>query len=149
MSIMHLGTVLVRGRSRVPSPAATMKAFIRKIIEQKGIRYNLPMITIDDFAKVEMKVGLITEATEVEGSAKLIREVVDFGEEKRIIFSGIKKWYTPEELVGKKFLYVTNLEPKEMMGETSNGMILAVDTPDGKPVLVQIPDEVPTGSGVR
>ena len=126
-----------------------MKAFIRKIIEQKGIRYNLSMITIDDFAKVEMKVGLITEATEVEGSAKLIREVVDFGEEKRIIFSGIKKWYTPEELVGKKFLYVTNLEPKEMMGETSNGMILAVDTPDGKPVLVQIPDEVPTGSGVR
>ena len=107
------------------------------------------MITIDDFAKVEMKVGLITEAAEVEGSAKLIREVVDFGEEKRIIFSGIKKWYTPEELVGKKFLYVTNLEPKEMMGEVSNGMILAVDTPDGKPILVQIPDEVPTGSGVR
>jgi len=149
MSIIHLGIVLVRGRRRVPRPAATTKAFIRKIIEQKGIRYNLSMITIDDFAKVEMKVGLITEATEVEGSAKLIREVVDFGEEKRIIFSGIKKWYTPEELVGKKFLYVTNLEPKEMMGETSNGMILAVDTPDGKPVLVQIPDEVPTGSGVR
>lgn len=107
------------------------------------------MITIDDFAKVEMRVGLIVEASVVEGSEKLIREVVDFGEEKRIVFSGIRKWYSPEDLVGKRVLYVTNLEPRPMMGEESQGMILAVDGPDGKPVLVVPAEEVPVGVKVR
>jgi methionine--tRNA ligase beta chain len=135
------------------------------------------MISISDFSKVEMRVGLVTEATAVEGSNKLIREVVDFGptspeatKDLRIIYSGIRKWYAPEELVGKKFLYVTNLEPKMMPyfapdgaskgKEESNGMILAVDTPDPpspeasegrgrKPILVQMPDEVPVGMKVR
>lgn len=107
------------------------------------------MITIDDFAKTEMRVGQILEATAVEGSEKLIREVVDFGEEKRVIFSGIRKWYQPEELTGKKFLYVTNLEYRKMMGEESQGMILAVDGPEGKPILMQVPEEAPVGAKIR
>lgn len=120
-------------------------------------------IKIDDFLKVEMRVGLILEAEIPEGSEKLIREVVDFGEIKhevrqeqptpqrdiRVIYSGIKKWYAPEDLVGKKFVYVVNLEPRPMLGEESNGMILAVEGEERKPVLLQVPDDVPTGAAVR
>jgi methionine--tRNA ligase beta chain len=113
------------------------------------------MITIDDFAKIEIRVGLVVEATVVEGSEKLIREVVDFGptspqdtKDLRIIFSGVRKWYTPEELVGKKFLYVTNLEPRPIMGEESQGMILAVDSPEDKPLFVSAAD-LPVGAKVR
>jgi methionine--tRNA ligase beta chain len=107
------------------------------------------MININDFAKVEMKVGLVVEAANVEGSEKLIREVVDFGDEKRIIFSGIRKWYKPEELVGKKFIYVTNLEPRKMMGEESQGMILVAETTDDSVMLVPVPKKIPAGTKVR
>lgn len=84
-------------------------------------------ITIDDFAKVDIRVGKVVEAKEVEGSEKLIRCVVDFGSEvgTRIIFSGIKKWYKPEDLEGKLLPYIVNLEPRKMMGEESQGMLVA------------------------
>jgi tRNA-binding protein len=86
------------------------------------------MITIDDFLKVEIRVGTVLEATEVEGSEKLIKQVVDFGElGERQILSGIKKWFKPEDLVGKQFVYVTNLEPRMMMGLESQGMLLAAE----------------------
>ncbi len=84
-------------------------------------------ITIDDFAKVDIHIGKVLEAREVEGSEKLIRCKVDFGTElgTRIIFSGIKKWYAPEDLVGKLLPYIINLEPREMFGEMSEGMLIA------------------------
>jgi len=87
------------------------------------------MINIDDFAKVEIKVGLVTQAKDVEKSNKLIRLQVDFGEEKvRTIFTGVRTFgYTPADFADKQFLFVTNLEPRKMMGEESQGMILAVD----------------------
>lgn len=121
------------------------------------------MITIDEFAKVEIRVGKIVEAAAVKESEKLIREVVDFSvgpnKEYKVIFSGIRKWFTPEELVGKKFLYVTNLEPRkmpsmvvndqnELVPEYSEGMIMAVDGPEGKPILVSA-EELPVGAKVR
>lgn len=83
------------------------------------------MIIIDDFLKVDIRVGTVLEAEEVEGSEKLIKQRVDFGElgEKQIL-SGIKKWYKPSQLVGKQFVYVVNLEPRLMMGLESEGMIL-------------------------
>src|SRR3989338_2355683 len=93
-------------------------------------------ITIEDFAKVEMRVGEVVEAGEVEGSDKLIRLVVDFGDEKRVVFTGIRKWYEGRELVGKRYVFVVNLAPKKMMGEVSQGMMLAVAGGEGKPVLV-------------
>jgi methionyl-tRNA synthetase len=107
------------------------------------------MITIDQFAQVEMKVGLVVEAAAVEGSEKLIRQVVDFGAEKRIVFSGIKKWYQPEDLVGKKYIYVTNLEPRKMLDEESQAMILGVETGDGRYVLLEPAGEVGVGERVR
>jgi len=107
------------------------------------------MITIDDFAKIEMRVGLVVEATAVEGSEKLIREVVDFGDEKRIIISGIRKWYQPEDLAGKKFIYVTNLEPRKMPGGESQGMILVGETADGGVKLIPVSKGIPIGTKVR
>lgn len=90
-------------------------------------------ITIQDFQKIDIRIGKVLEATEVEGSTKLIRQVVDFGDEigKRIIFSGIKKWYKPEDLVGKLLPYIVNLEPRKMPGgEESQGMLMATAPKD-------------------
>ena len=84
-------------------------------------------IVYDDFLKLDIRLGTVVEASVPEGSKKLIRQVVDFGEEigKKIIFSGILEWYSPEELVGKQLPYVINLEPRKMMGEESQGMLMA------------------------
>ena len=107
------------------------------------------MITINDFAKVEMRVGLVTEAINKEGSEKLIRLTVSFGDELRTIFTGVRQFgYTPEDFLNKKFLFVTNLEYRKMMDEESQGMILAVDSPEGKPIFVSA-ENLPVGSKVR
>ncbi|HBC73175.1 MAG: Methionine-tRNA ligase [Candidatus Amesbacteria bacterium GW2011_GWB1_47_19] len=107
------------------------------------------MITIDDFAKIEISVGLVVEAMNQEGSEKLIKLTVDVGEEvPRIIFTAVRGYgYTPEDFAGKKFLFVTNLEPKKIMDKESQGMILAVDS-EGKPLFVSA-DRLPVGSKVR
>lgn len=110
-------------------------------------------ITIDDFAKVDIRLGKVLEATEVEGSEKLIRQVVDFGPEvgKRIIFSGIKKWYMPEDLIGKLLPYLINIEPRKMMGEDSQGMLVAATSEkEGKEsaVLLMPISDVSPGSKI-
>ena len=86
------------------------------------------MITIDEFKKVEIKIGQILSAEKVEGSEKLLKLSVDFGEESpRQIISGISAYFPdPQVLVGKKCAFATNLEPRKLMGLESNGMILAV-----------------------
>lgn len=105
------------------------------------------MINYDDFAKVELRIGTILEAEDIEGSEKLLKLQVDFGDEKRQILSGIKKWYKAEKLVGKQAVFVTNLEPRQMMGLESNGMILCADS--GKPVILKPSSKVPAGSRVK
>lgn len=112
------------------------------------------MITIDDFAKIDIRIGKVIEAAKVEGSDKLIRQVVDFGPDlgQRIIFSGIKKWYKPEDLVGKLLPYVVNLEPRPMFGEESQGMLVAAapENQDGeKEAKLVTPDgEVTPGTKI-
>ena len=105
-----------------------------------------PQIAFPEYDKVEVRVGTITAATVPEGSNKLIQFTVDFGDETRTIFSGIKEWYTPEELVGAKTAWVTNIPPKKTPFGDSNGMLFACDTTDGKPYIVRIGDEVANGS---
>ncbi len=109
------------------------------------------MINIDQFKQVEMKVGLVVEAENQEGSEKLIKLKVDFGEETtRTIFTGVRPFgYTADYFVGKKWLFVTNLEPRKMMGEESQGMILAVDGSEDKPIFLTLPEDVPVGAKVR
>ena len=85
-------------------------------------------ITYDDFAKIDFRVGKVTKAENVEGSEKLIRMTVDFGElGERTILAGIKKWYQPADLKGKLYIFVYNLEPKAIMGEMSQGMVMAAE----------------------
>lgn len=106
------------------------------------------MATIDDFAKLEFKVGTVLEASDIEGSERLLKLIVDLGEEKpRQILSGIKQWYSPEDLVDKQFIFISNLEPRMMMGFESQGMILAAD--GEKPVPLVPQEKVPSGSKIR
>ena len=110
----------------------------------------MDQIKYDDFAKVEFKVGEIKEAIEVEGSEKLLRLQVDFGEENlRIVFSGIKKWYSPADLIGKKTVFVTNICPRKIMGEESQAMIFGAEDKDGENMSVLFLDkDLPVGSKV-
>lgn len=99
-------------------------------------------INVEDFFKIEMRVGKIKEALDVEASEKLIRLVVDFGElGERVVFSGIKKWYTPEDLIGNSYVFVFNLAPRKMMGEDSCGMIVAAEDEDHENCALLIPDK--------
>ncbi|MPM44621.1 Methionine--tRNA ligase [bioreactor metagenome] len=110
----------------------------------------MDQIKYDDFAKVEFLVGEIKEAIEVEGSDKLLRLQVDFGEENlRTVFSGIKKWYKPEEIVGKKTVFVTNISPRKIMGEESQAMIFGAEDESGENMSMLLLDkDLPVGSKV-
>ena len=97
------------------------------------------LISFADFSKMELRVGKVVEAKIPEGSEHLIELRVSFGEEgKRTIFAGIKKWYSPEELVGKRLLFVANMEPKKTPFGESEGMLLAADGDGGKPELIEV-----------
>lgn len=113
------------------------------------------MINYDDFSKIELKVAKVLEAVRVEGSEKLIKMQVSVGDKNeagepvnRQVLAGIGKFYEPENLVGKEIVVVVNLEPRKLMGEESNGMLLAASDESGIAVLT--PDrEVIPGSGIK
>lgn len=107
-----------------------------------------PIIGFDEYNKIEVRVGKIVEAVVPEGSEKLIQFRVDFGPElgQKTIFSGIKEWYNPEELLGMKTMWVVNLAPKKTPFGDSEGMLFACDTIDGKPYIVRVGEEVEVGS---
>lgn len=108
------------------------------------------MIKIDDFAKVEMRVGTVLQATGVDGSEKLIKLTVDLGEEKpRTVLTGMRVWFEPEYFQGKQIVVVSNLEPRAMMGLVSEGMIVAADSPKGIPVLLKPSKKLPNGSKIH
>ena len=96
-------------------------------------------ITFEDFTKLDIRVGTILEAEAIEGADKVLKLVVDLGEEKRTIVAGVAEFYQPEDLIGKQVPVLVNLEPRTFRGVESQGMILAAD--DGKPVLLH-PDKV-------
>jgi len=96
------------------------------------------VITIDDFKKVQLRTAQIITAEVVPKSKKLLKLQVSFGEEQRQILAGIAQMYTPEELIGKVIVVVYNLAPATLMGETSNGMLLAANSPDGTLSVVTI-----------
>ncbi len=109
-----------------------------------------PKITIDDFAKVEMRVGEIKAAESIPGATKLLKLQVDLGTEVRQICAGIAEYYTPEKLIGMKVAVVTNLLPRKMRGVESNGMIIAASTGEhGRPVLATFGEDVTNGSKLR
>jgi len=107
-------------------------------------------ITIDEFAKVDLRVGTVVEAERVKGADKLLRLVVDLGFEKRQVLAGIALAYQPESLVGRKVVVVANLQPRKLRGLESNGMIVAASAgPEDKPVLVGFHEEVENGARLK
>ncbi|MBE6859991.1 MAG: methionine--tRNA ligase [Ruminococcus sp.] len=108
-----------------------------------------PEITIDDFAKVELRVGKIIECEKVKKSSKLLCMQVDDGMGGRQIVSGIAKWYKPDDLIGKKVQFVANLKPVKLCGVESNGMICAAETSDGDVKVIFVDDTLPVGSKIR
>ncbi len=110
-----------------------------------------PQITIDDFAKVELRVAQVVVAERIPKADKLLRLEVDLGYEKRQILSGIAEWYTPEELIGRRIVVITNLAPRKMRGLESHGMLLAASTEGGKPHLATFTEAetLPLGSRLK
>jgi methionyl-tRNA synthetase len=107
-------------------------------------------IGIEDFAKVELRVGVVKSAERIQGADKLLKLLVDIGDEVRQVLAGIALGYAPEELVGRKVVIVANLAPRKMRGLESNGMLLAASVgPDGKPVLCTFAEDVPAGAKVK
>ena len=103
-------------------------------------------ISFDDFAKVETTVGEIVSAEKVENADRLLRLEVMFGEEKRQIVSGIADFFAPEEIVGRKCPFVTNLAPRTIRGLESNGMILAAKDADGNFSLLDVDQKIKSGT---
>jgi len=108
----------------------------------------LSKISIEDFAKVQMRVGQILEAEKIEGSRKLVKLKVDIGDEVRQLVAGIAEAYTPESLLNRKIVVVVNLKPARLMGVESNGMLVAASV-EGKPVLATFAEEVPNGAPLQ
>ncbi len=106
------------------------------------------LLSIEDFAKVELKIGRVISAERVEKSDKLIKLKVDIGEERQVV-AGIGKVYDPEYLVGKEIVIVANLKPAKLMGVESRGMLLAATDEDGKPSLLILDREVKPGARVK
>jgi methionyl-tRNA synthetase len=111
---------------------------------------DTPQIAIDDFVKVDLRVAQIVVAERIPKADKLLRLEVDLGYEKRQILAGIAAWYTPEELIGRRIVVITNLAPRKMRGLESHGMLLAASNgEDGKPVLATFGEEIALGSRLK
>jgi len=124
-------------------PRVEIKEEGKKMEEVKQEEY----ITIDDFAKIKMRVGKVLEAEKVEKSDKLLKLKVSFGDEERIIVSGIAQYYEPQELIGKNVIVLANLKPRKIFGIESHGMLLAAK--DGEKLAILTTDkDVEVGSPV-
>ena|SRR3989338_9049957 len=112
-------------------------------------------LSFEEFKKLDLRIGKIVSVERVTGSEKLLKLTVDIGDAERQVLAGVGQYYAPEELANRKIVIVANLEPKEMMGFESQGMLLAADTPEG-PVLLMPDDarlpegrETPAGAKIR
>jgi methionyl-tRNA synthetase len=126
--------------SRVPSPDTPAPS------PTPAPAAESPKISIEDFAKVEMRTGEIKTAEAIPGAKKLLKLTVDIGTEVRQVCAGIAEFYAPEKLIGMKVVVVTNLQPRKLRGVESNGMIVAASIGDqGRPVLATFGEDVPNG----
>jgi len=127
-----------------------MKFLEGKVETQTDQIYPLkPAITIEDFKKIDLRVGKVVEAEKVPKSAKLLKLQVEIGDEKRQVVAGIAQHYKPEDLIGKLVVIVANLQPAKLMGQESKGMILAASNESGVLTLVGVQSEISAGSTVK
>ena len=132
------------------APAAAEAPATEPWAPPAGVPALAPVITIDDFAKVDLRVAVVLAAEKVQGADKLLKLTIDVAErEPRTIVAGIAKAYTPEQLVGRKVVIVANLQPRKLRGIESNGMIVAASLADGAPVLAAFLEDVPPGARLK
>ena len=115
--------------------------------EKVGIAPFKENVTIDDFGKLDIRVGKVVVCEKVPKSSKLLRFELEVGSERRQILSGIAKYYKPEDLIGKNVLFIANFPPRKMMGYESNGMILSAEH-DGKLVVTSTLDDIQSGAEI-
>jgi methionyl-tRNA synthetase len=130
--------------------AARQAALLGKTVAPAPAAEVSPHISIDDFAKVDLRVARVLAAEPVKGATKLLKLTIDVAEaEPRTLVAGIAEAYQPEQLIGRKVVIVANLEPRKLRGITSNGMIVAASIEGGKPVLAGFLEDVPVGARLK
>ena len=105
-------------------------------------------ITYDDFAKLDLRIAKITSTEKIPGKSRIIKGVIDLGEERREVIIGGAEYYKPEELIGRTVVVIANLEPRKIAGFESNAMLLAADVND-KPFWLTVKEEVPLGTKIK
>jgi methionyl-tRNA synthetase len=141
---------IARMRALEEEETARQAALVGKPVLKAEAASESNLISIDEFAKVEMRVGLVRSAERVKGADKLLHMQIDIGEpEPRSIVAGIAEAYTAEDMVGRKVVIVANLQPRKLRGLVSNGMILAATAEGGRPVLVTVVADVPPGTKLK
>jgi methionyl-tRNA synthetase len=135
--------------TKEPAPPATAQtaASLQPVAAQPAASDG--KIAIDDFAKIDLRVGVVKTAERVPKSDKLLRLEIDIGTEVRQVVAGIAEAYAPETLVGRKVVIVANLAPRKLRGLESNGMIVAASLEGGKPVLAGFLEDVPIGARLK
>ncbi|MBN9482436.1 MAG: methionine--tRNA ligase [Bacteroidetes bacterium 43-93] len=129
-----------------PNTAATETASTEAKVEHAELK---PEISIDDFAKIDLRAGVILSAEKVEKADKLLKLEIDLGFEKRTVLSGIAQHFSPEEIVGRQVTVVANLAPRKMRGIESKGMILMAQNAEGKLIFVSPLEQATAGSEVK
>ena len=145
--VAYITQAMTGGKPVQPADAATPTPAPAKA-EAQPAEEALPEITIDDFFKVELKVAQVLAAEPVKGANKLLKLQLDLGSEQRQVVSGIAQYYTPEQMVGRKVICVTNLKPVKLRGELSQGMILAASHGD-QLTLATVAEDLPVGAIVK
>lgn len=106
-------------------------------------------IPFEEFQKLDMRIGKVLEANQIPGSRSLMRLTVDFGTEKRQAVAGLLQWYKPQDLIGKRFAFVLNLQRRKIMGVESQCMILAAEDSKGNVVALQPEKDIVEGSRIH
>jgi methionyl-tRNA synthetase len=135
--------------AETPAPRPTNAPPPAAVAAPPAVPAGNDKISIDDFAKIELRVGLVKVAERVPKADKLLRLEIDIGTEVRQVLAGIAEAYAPEGLVGRKVVIVANLAPRKMRGLESNGMIVAASLEGGKPVLASFLEDVPVGARLK
>ena len=105
-------------------------------------------VSYDDFAKLDIRVAKIVSTEPIPGKTRIIKGVIDLGNEQRNVIIGGAQYYNPEDMVGKTVIVLANLEPKTMAGVESNAMLLAADV-DDKPFWLTVNEDIPLGSPIK
>jgi tRNA-binding protein len=108
----------------------------------------MPNVTYDDFAKLDLRIAKIISTEKIPGKSRIIKGIIDLGEEKREVVIGGAEYYQPEDLVGKIVVVIANLEPRKIAGFESNAMLLAADLND-KPFWLTVQEDIPLGTKIR